>query len=339
MGGKQGTGQARLRRVVVAVTLLLAAPALSQDVRYLSVGTGPPGENHFPLGGAIVGAISSPPGLPPCGRGSNCGVPGLIAVASATAGSVADVDAIGEGRMDAALVQADIPVLAAAGLPPFAGRPIRNVRAVADLYVDQLHLVVLRDGPIRALRDLRGKRVSLGEIGSGTLVHARLLLAALGLKESDIKADNLRSEVAADAMLAGGLDAFFVLDGPPVPSVAELARNRRIRLIPIAGPAADRLRSTDPLLTAGRITAGLYDGVTDDVPTVAIGVTLVVSAALPDDLVYGITKALWQPGTVRMLADRPPGGVTLTIGQELAGQGVPLHPGARRFYTESGIAN
>jgi TRAP transporter TAXI family solute receptor len=255
-----------LQLVLAAVTPPTEARA-GEEIRYLRVGTASPGETHFQLGNLLASAISAPPGLPPCARGGSCGVPGLIAGASATSGSIANIEAIADGRLDAGLTQADIPFWAATGAPPFQGRPITNLRAIANIGADQMHLVVWRDGPIRALRDLRGRRLSLGETGSGTLVHARQLLAALGIKESDVKIEHMRSAVAADAMLDGKIDAFFVMDSAPVPTVAELAKTRPIRLIGIAGPAAEKLKRADPLLVPSRIAANLYDGVDSDTIT------------------------------------------------------------------------
>jgi TRAP transporter TAXI family solute receptor len=292
----------------------------------LRVGTGPPGENHFSLGSLIASSISSPPGLP-CNRKGGCGVTGLIAVASATAGSEANLETLAEGHLDAALVEADTPM-------PADAKP-EQIRAIANLSLDQMQLVVLKDGPIHSLRDLKGKRISLGEQGSGTHLHAHQLLAAMGLRESDVKEDNLRSALAADAMLAGRLDAFFVMDEAPVPTIVELAKIKPIRLVGITGPAVEKMRKGDALLEPSRISAGTYTGVDVDIPTIAVGLTLVVSAKLSDDLVYGITKSLWQPETQQMLNEAKRGGLPITAAGAITGLGISLHPGALRFYNET----
>jgi TRAP transporter TAXI family solute receptor len=318
----------RISAIALCLTLILAALSSSAGdyARYLRVGTGPPGETQFPLGSLIASAISAPPGLP-CPHGGACGVPGLIAMATATAGSEANLQAIAEGRLDAALSEADTPL--------FEGHKADQIRAIANLALDQLHLVVLRDGPIHTLRDLKGKRISLGESGSGTHLHAHQLLVALGLKESDVKEDNLRSALAADAMAAGKLDAFFVMDEAPVPTVTELAKIKPIRLVGITGPAVDKMRQADALLEPSRIAGGTYLGIEGDTPTIAVGLTLVVSATLPDDLVYGITRSLWQPETQQMLTEARRGGAPITPAGAISGLGIALHPGAQRFYDEA----
>jgi len=319
------------------VMTLATGAAWGQELRYLHVGTGPPGESQFPMGGLIAGAISNPPGSPPCEYGGNCGVPGVIAVAASTNGSATNAEAIGDGRLDAALAQSDVAMWAYQGAPPFEGRAVKALRSVGQLYPDQLHIVVRRDGTIKSIRDLRGKRVSLGERGSGTLIHAKQVLAAWGLKESDVKPVYLRSAVAADAMASGKLDALFVVDGAPVPSVAELAKRVPIALLPLSGDGVNTLRRNDPLLSLTDIPSGTYDGVAEPVPTLALGVSLIVSASLPDDLVYGICKALWQPGTLRMLAEGPPQGGQVKLENALTGLGLPLHPGAQKFYLDKGM--
>jgi hypothetical protein len=320
----------------LVVVMLIAGSAWAQEVRYLRVGTGPPGENHFPLGGLIASAISNPPGAQPCQRGGSCGVDNLIAVALATSGSVSNIEAIDAGRLDAAVVQSDVALWASEGRPPFERRAVDSVRSVADLYADQVHLVVRTGLGVRSPRDLKGKRVSLGEVGSGTLAHALQVLAAWGLKERDVKAQYLRSALAADAVQADKLDAFFVVDGAPVPSVAELAKSRPIRLVPIDGVGADRLRSANRLLTVSRIAAGTYQGVNEEIATLEVAVKLVVAARLPEDLVRDLTAALWHPATARLLSvSQPPGAQVRPCDTVRAGD-PPLHPGASRYYFEHG---
>jgi TRAP transporter TAXI family solute receptor len=266
-------------------------------------------------------------------------VPNVIAAASATNGSVSNAESIGDGSMDAALMQADVALWAAEGDPPFQGRPIANLRLVANLYTNQMHLVATPDAHIASPRDLKGKRVSLGAKGSGTLVHARQMLAAWNLKESELKVEFLPSAIAADAMQAGHLDAFFVVDGAPVPSIVELARAQPINLVPITGSGADKLRKGDPLIGPASIGAGVYQGVLQDVATLQVGVVLVVSAALSDDLVYGIAKTLWSPHTAALLRDGPPQAALMAPSMGFAASSLPLHPGALRFYKETGLTH
>lgn len=319
--------------LILSAMLAGGATAAAEEVHYLRVGTGPPGETHFPMGGVIAGALSNPPGSRPCERGGSCGVPGVVAIATATNGSAFNATALGEGRLELAVVQADIARWAARGAPPF-GKPVPNLLSIARLYSDQIQLIARRDAHIDSPRDLRGKRVSLGIKGSGTLTRSRLLLAAWGIREGDLKAEFQGASLAADAVAGGRLDAFFVVDAAPVPVVAELARSTPITVVPLAGDEVQKIGRGDPLLHPDILPANTYDGQTDAVPVLSVAVNLVVSAALPDDLVYAITRALWHPTTIKALTD---GRGAVTLNNALVDLGAPLHPGARRFYAENGL--
>jgi TRAP transporter TAXI family solute receptor len=241
--------------------------------------------------------------------------------------------------MDAALVQSDVAGWATQGEPPFAGHPLAGLRSISTLASDAIHIVVPRGSAIRSSKDLIGKRVSLGSEGSGSLAHARLLLAAWGLRETQIKARFLHESLAADALTKGELDAFIIVDGLPAPSVAELAKQMPIRLIPIDIAAGTTLRREDPLLHATRIPANTYDGVSEDITTLAVPVSLIVSTHMPDALVYGITKALWQPEAARLLAANQGYLAALPLAAAVGDLGVPLHDGARRYFQERGLFN
>ena len=322
-----------------AVLLMaVACTAVAEEMRYIRIGAGPPGDSHFQLGSVIVSAISSPPGGLPCSDDVACGTPGLIATAPTTGGSVADVTAIAEGRLDAALVQSDIAWWAMQGKAPYAAQPLAGLRTVSNLYPDYIHLVVRRDSPIRTLKDLAGKKVSLGNEGSGTLAHARLVLDAWGLPERRIKAQFLQTSLAADVLAKGEIDAFFLVDGTPAPSVAALARRLPIRLVPLDGAQRMALARQDPLLSPANIPADTYEGISGDIATLQVPVSLIVAAKLPDNLVYGIAKALWQPETTRLLAANRARADAMIPASAVNQLGVPLHAGAQRYYRDIGLA-
>lgn len=322
---------------LVAVMVLAAGSALAQDIRFFRIGTGPTGQTHFPIGGLIANAISNPPGSRECEKGGSCGVPGLIAVAQSTNGAIANVEAIGAKRLDAALAQADIAYWAYHGTGIYQGKgAIPNLRGIAMLYTDSFHLVVRKDAGIKSVKDLRGKRVSLGEQGSATLVHSKIILQTWGLRDGDVKAQYMRSGTAADAMALGKLDAFFLIDGSPVPTVAELARNTAIDLVPIDGPEAAKIRKGFPFVLTGEIPADTYQGVAHPTPTLDVGVVLLLGAEAPEDLVYGITRALWHPSTQKLLADNMRGKL-MKLEAATDRMGIQLHAGAAAYYFDAGL--
>ncbi len=316
---------------------LLPLPAPAQEISFFRIGTGAISETHFPVGGLIANVISRPPGSRPCDKGGSCGVEGLVAVAQSTHGSVANIQGIEADRLEAALVTADVAHAALTGTGPFAGKPALKARAVAMLFPDTLHLVVRADAGIDSLKDLRGKRVALGEKGSGTLVDAEIVLGAHGLRLRDIKEQYLRPGAAADLMAKGGLDAMFVLDGAPVPAIQELALSTPVRLIPIAGPPVDKLRDRYPFFRAGSIPASTYQGVDEPVASLDVGLVLMLSSEVDDETAYGLTRALWHPASRKILASGHPRAAALALDADLELMGLPLHPGAKAYYLDMGL--
>ena len=315
--------------------LLLAAGVLAQG-QFFRIGTGSTGGTYFPIGAIIASAISNPPGSRECERGGSCGVPGLIAVAQSTTGSVENVKAIGSGALESALSQADVAFWAYHGRHIFAeAGPIRNLRAIANLYPEMVHIVVRRDSGILSVGDLRGKRVSLDREGSGTLVDALLILEAYGIGPKDLTIENLEPGPAADRLSDGTLDAFFFVAGVPAAAVNDLAIATPVSLVPITGAEAERLKQTYPFFTTTFIPAGAYAGVYST-PTLSVGAQWLVNASVPDEVVYGVTRALWHPSTQALLEAGHPQGKHIKIESALDGIGIPMHPGAVRFYREAG---
>lgn len=328
------------RRDLLAGTLAasLAAPsARAQELTFFRILTGGTVGTYFPIGGVIANAISNPPGSRPCSDGGSCGVAGVVATAVASNGSVANATAIGAGTAQSGFVQSDVAQWAHDGTGIFEGRPkIDVLRAICNLYPESFHLVVRKGSGIKSVDDLRGKRVSLDEPGSGTLVDARLILAAYGLKESDLKAQYLPAQRVADALKEGSLDAFFNVSGWPQSSIAELAATVGIDLVPIAGPQAEALVKANSFFGFDEIPDGVYKGV-DGVKTVSVHALWVTSAKQPDELIYRITDALWNPSTRKLLDSGHAKGRDIRLETALVGIGIPLHPGAEKFYIEKGF--
>ena len=316
----------------------VGARAATDDIRFFRIGTAGTAGTYFQIGGMLANAISKPPGSRDCDRGGSCGVPGLVAVAQATQGSVENVEAVGSGRLESALAQSDVALGAHAGTGLFKGKPpIKSLRTIAALFPESVHLVVRADGPISGIKDLKGRRVGLGEKESGTLVDARLILDAAGIAEKDVKGDYRNLSLAAAALSHDELDAFFLFGGYPVPAIAELASTTPTRLVPFTGEIADRLIHKYSFFSAGTIPGGTYAGIDQATPTIGTRALWIVSADVPDDLVHEVTKALWHEGNRRILDQGHPMGQKIRLDTALQGVVVPLHAGAERFYREAGL--
>ena len=333
----------RLRALALLFALAVAAVwsaegwAQGEEPFFFRVGTGSTAGTYYPIGGIIASAISNPPGSRPCDQGGSCGAPGLIAVVQSTHGSVANVRGISTGMLEAALVQADIAYWAYNGEGVFEGEPpVSELRAIANFYPEVIQLVVRRDAGIESVEDLRGKRVSLDQPGSGTRVDAVLVLEAFGLAPGDVEEASVNAGEAIAKMRKGELDAFFFVAGTPTNAITSLAEDVAIALVPLAGPEIDALRKKYPFFARDLVPAGTYRNVAAT-PTLSVGAQLMTSTNVPEETIYEVTRALWHKNTRALLDQGHPKGRQIDLNTALNGLGVPLHPGARRYYEERGV--
>lgn len=305
-----------------AATLAFAGAANAQQ--FFRIGTGGTAGTYYPVGGMIANAVSQP------GK--------IVATAQASNGSLANVNAVASGAMEAGFSQSDVATWAYTGTGAFEGKPkVADLRAIANLYPESIHLVVKKGSGIKTVADLKGKRVALDEPGSGTLIDARLVLAAYGVKESDIKPDYIKPNQAGDKLKDGSLDAFFFVGGAPAGAIAELASSGTgIELVPLAGPQAEALLKSSPWFAHDSIPAGTYKDVAA-VQTLAVGAQLVTSAKVDAETVYQITKAMYSDAAQKALQAGHAKGKYITKENAVKGIGIPFHPGAERFYKEAGL--
>ena len=322
----------------MAAAAVIAGAAFAQAPQFFRIATGGTSGTYFPIGGLIANAISAPPGSRPCEEGGACGAPGLVATAMSSNGSVANVNGIAGGTIESGFSQSDVAYWAHSGTGIWEGQePVETLRAIANLYPESIHLVAAADSGIAGVADLAGKRVSLDEPGSGTLVDARIILEAAGLSEEDVEAEYLKPGEAADRMRDGAMDAFFFVGGFPAGAIAELASQQDVTIVPIDGDVASSILTDYEFFAEDTIPAGTYENQDADVSTISVGAQWVTSADQPEELVYEITKALWNDSTRALLDGGHAKGQSITAETALDGVGIPLHPGAERFYREAGL--
>ena len=325
--------------MILLLTLGLSGKSFAQELKFFTIGTGGTAYTYYPVGGMIANAISKPPGSRECGKGGSCGVPNLIASAVSSRGSVDNVNAIISGLRNSGFAQSDVAYWAYTGTGTMEGKePAKDLRTIAALFQEHIHLVALKKSNINSVKDLKGKRVSLDEPGSGTYVDAKLILESNGLSTSDVKAEALKGKAATDALRNGKVDAIFVVAGFPTGAIVELASAVDVKLVPIDGAGAKALTSKYGFFSQSPIPSGTYEGV-DEVNTVAVGAQWFTSAKEDNELIYQITKALWNKESRKLMDVGHAKGKTITPDTALSGVGVPLHPGAEKFYKEAGLIN
>ena len=325
--------------MILLLTLGLSGKSFAQELKFFTIGTGGTAYTYYPVGGMIANAISKPPGSRECGKGGSCGVPNLIASAVSSRGSVDNVNAIISGLRNSGFAQSDVAYWAYTGTGTMEGKePAKDLRTIAALFQEHIHLVALKKSNINSVNDLKGKRVSLDEPGAGTYVDAKLILESNGLSTSDVKAEALKGKAATDALRNGKVDAIFVVAGFPTGAIVELASAVDVKLVPIDGAGAKALTSKYGFFSQSPIPSGTYEGV-DEVNTVAVGAQWFTSAKEDNELIYQITKALWNKESRKLMDVGHAKGKTITPDTALSGVGVPLHPGAEKFYKEAGLIN
>jgi len=295
--------------------------------------TGSAGGNYFPVGELIARAISHPPGLARCERTGVCAPPGIIVSARTSDGAVANVLAVDAGSAASGLAQTPVVADAVSGRGPFrqAGRQT-HIRVMADLFGETVQLVA-RPG-IASVADLRGKRIAVGNEGSGGDVIATAILSASGVRAGVIRHQGADASVAA--LRQGRIDAFFFLGGAPAPAIAGLVAGGEAKLVAIGGKLRTRLLTRVPGLSAETIAAGLYRG-TGPLDTVGARTLWIANDGAPSATVYGIVRALFNPANRELLAQGERPAPDIRLGETANLDVVPLHPGAVRFYRESGM--
>ncbi|MDP2803544.1 MAG: TAXI family TRAP transporter solute-binding subunit [Phreatobacter sp.] len=302
--------------------LLAPGAALAQTKQFFRIGTGGTAGTYYPIGGLIANAISTAT---------------LDASAVATNGSVANVNGIVGGSMESGFSQSDVASWAHSGTGVYQGRPkVEILRAIANLYPESLHVVVKKGLNIRSIADLKGKRISIDEPGSGSIINAKAILAGYGIRDGEYRAENLKPGPSAEKLKDGGLDAFFMTTGWPTAALTELATTTGIELLPIEGEPAKKIMAEFKFFAEDMIPDNAYKDV-KGVKTLAVGAQWVTSTRMSADVVYEVTKALWSDKTRAQLDAGHAKGKSIRRETALQGLGIPLHDGAARFYREAGL--
>ncbi len=320
--------------------MLLVGVANAQTPTFFRIGTGGAGGTYFPIGGTIANGISAPPGARPCDKGGQCGVPGLIAIAQSTTASVFNNAAVQNGELEAGLAAADVTRSMYMGEGKFEGKAHPKLRIIANLYPEDLHLVMPKGSSMESLADLEGKRVGIAQAGSGTQVAVLQMLEAWGITRDNIEEAELNNSQSAERLADGQLDAYFYAAGWPVAAMVQLASTKGMSLHSFTEDDLAKINEIIPAYIPSKIPGGVYEGVSEDVLTPAVSAMLVVSSDLDEELVYGITAALWNSNTRKLLDNGHAKGKQITAETALDGVaalGVPLHSGAEKFYKEQGL--
>lgn len=307
--------------LVMALMLSLAACGSGAASNKMTMGTGSTAGTYYAFGGVLGQYIKNHAGID--------------VTPVSTDGSKVNIESIAAGDYQLGLVQSDVMAYAWAGTRSFeTSGKIDSFRVVAGLYAEAVQLVTM-DPEIRSVADLAGKNVSIGAPGSGVYFNAMDILAAAGLTEQDINPQYQSFDASTDSLKDGKIDAAFIVAGAPTAAITELCTTNSAYLVPIDGDIAAKLMAVCPFYTAYTIPAGTYNGQTEDVATVTVKATLIVSASASDEDVYNLTKAIFD--NVDAIAAENGKGKELSIENATSGMSAPFHPGAAKYFAENGV--
>jgi hypothetical protein len=285
----------------------------------MSMLTGGTSGTYYPLGGEMAQIISAETGIQTDALSSNA--------------SADNVYELYEGNAELAFVQTDVVAFAAEGINAFEGETIDNVLAIGNLYPETIQIVTTADSGIETVEDLEGKTVSVGAPGSGTYINAEQILEIYDMTMDDINAEHLDFGESTGGIQDGNIDAAIITAGTPTGAVEGLGATEDIKIVQLDQERVDALVEEYPYYAENTIEAGTYSGQENDILTVAVGAMLAVTDSLSEDVVYDITKAIYE-NAESITHDR---GSDISLESATDGVGIEFHPGAAKYFEEEGV--
>jgi hypothetical protein len=314
--------------LLAGASLLAGGLASAQEQKFITIGTGGVTGVYYPTGGAICRLVNKDRAE----HGIRCSV-------ESTGGSVYNVNTIRAGELDMGVVQSDVQYNSLNG----EGDEFKDqgafdgLRAVFSVHAEPFTVVARADSGIETFDDLKGKRVNVGNPGSGQRSTMEVLMDAKGWTMDDFAlASELKSAEQAQALCDNKIDAMVFTVGHPSGSIQEATTTCDTKLIPVSGAEVDQLVEQNPYYAKAVIPGGMYQGTDEDVETFGVKATFVTSADVPEEVVYAVTKAVFE--NFEDFKKLHPAFATLQK-EDMVTQALsaPLHPGAEKYYKEAGL--
>jgi hypothetical protein len=320
---------------VIVVVVLLGATACSRNAeqsvatgpKFATIGTGGVTGVYYPAGGAISRMVNA-----------KSDVYNVRASVESTGGSVFNVNAVVNGDLEFGIVQSDRQYQAINGMAEWEGKATSTLRSVFSLHPETITLIASVDSGIQSIEDLRGKRVNIGNPGSGQLQNSIDVLGAFGMSEADVVAEQVGAVEAPGLLQDGRIDAFFYTVGHPNGNITEATSGRtRVRIVDISGGPISALVAEMPYYAPAVIPARLYPQAQNqsDITSVGVKATLVTDASVDEEIVYAVTKEVFE--NLDAFKALHPALQVLTTENMLQGISAPFHPGAVRYFEEAGL--
>ncbi len=312
----------KLLAVSVICLLLVGGVTMVQAAEEkLVLATGGTAGTYYPFGGAMAKIWNSK-------------IPGMNVTAQTTGASAENVRLVNKKEAELALVQSDTLDFAFSAKEAFKEK-LTNMMAIAVLYPEVVQVVVRADSPAKDFAGLKGMKVGVGAPGSGTEANFRQLCDAYGISKDDVKAQFLSFSESAEQFKDKHIDSFIVTAGIPNAAIMDISTQNEIRILNVTGEPLKKLEQKYPFLSPVKVPANTYKGLAADTDTVAVNAVLIVNSEIKEDVVYNLTKALFD--NQAELASAHAKGKELNLQSAVKGVSIPFHPGAIKYYKEKGL--
>ncbi|MFI0376939.1 MAG: TAXI family TRAP transporter solute-binding subunit [Candidatus Thiodiazotropha sp.] len=312
---------------LIALCLLLAPIfGIAAEQRFTSIGTGGLTGVYYPTGGAICRLLNK-------GRKSH----GIRCSVESTGGSIFNLNTIASGELDFGVAQSDWQYHAYNGSSKFSQQGAnKSLRAVFSIHSEPFTVMARNDSNIRVFTDLKGKRVNIGNPGSGQRGTMEVLMHEYNWNKGDFKlASELKATEQARALCDNKIDAMIYTVGHPNASIKEAATACDTHLVPVSGEVVNALIATNPYYASAVIPAGMYRGSESETATFGVKATLVTSETVDEEVVYRLVKAVFE--NLAVFRKLHPAFTHLQAEEMLKGNSAPFHAGALRYYKEKGL--
>ena len=320
MGNKKSIG---ICLMVILAIVFTWGPVQAAERRFLSIASGWVTGAYSPFAGAVSRVAWK-----------HLKEKNIKVTAESSGASVANAKLISKDDTDFALLQNDIAYYAYNGKLMFE-KPVQNLLGCMTLYPETIQIVARKDANIKSVADLKGKRVSIGPLGSGTVENAKQILEAWGMSVSDVKAQQLKAAQAADYMKDGRLDAYFNTTAVGAAHIIDTCLLVPSVIVPITGPNVKKLMKNYTFYAMDTIPSGIYKGIDAPVQTIAVMAMMTARASLEEDVVYAILKAIYDD--LDQIKKAHAKFKVLDVKKAMMGMSVPLHPGAEKYLKEVGV--
>ncbi|MBE1291874.1 MAG: TAXI family TRAP transporter solute-binding subunit [Rhodobacteraceae bacterium] len=314
----------KLAGAAIIASMGISTGASAQE--FISIGTGGVTGVYYPTGGAICRLVNK-------GRKEH----GIRCAVESTGGSVYNINTIKAGELEFGVAQSDWQYHAYNGTSKFSDNPFPDIRAVFSVHPEPFTVIARSDAGVNSFADLKGKRVNVGNPGSGQRATMEVVMDAYGIGMDDFAlATEYKGSEMAKQLCDGNIDAMIYTIGHPAAAIKEATTTCDANLVSVTGPEIEKLVADNPFYRVATIPGGMYKGTDGDTTTFGVGATFVTSATIPDEVVYVVAKSVME--NVEDFRKLHPAFANLDPAEMVKdGLSAPLHPGAEKAYMELGL--